>query len=82
MDDVNVVFFVDRKSFPVKCPELDDFETLVRGNILELTTESPTEFFRRAISLTDDYELVVPVTRNMFVRDRLRQEGVSLVVCL
>lgn len=82
MDDVKVVFFVDRKSFPVKCPELDDFETLMRGNILELNTESPTEFFRRAISLVDDYELVVPVTRNMFVRDRLRQEGVSLVVCL
>lgn len=81
-NEPRVVFIIDRKSFPVKCPELDDFETLVQGNILELTTESPTEFFRRAMALTDEYELVVPVTRNLFARDKLRMEGVSLVICL
>lgn len=82
MENDKVLFLVDRKSFPVKCAELDDLYTLVNGNILELTTESPTEFFRRALSLTDEYELVVPVTRNMYIRDRLRQEGVLLVLCL
>ena len=79
----NVLFLVDRKSFPVKCPELDDFLTLVEGNEIEtINQESPTYFFKEAMQRTDYYELVVPVTRNLFVRDRLRQEGVSLIVCL
>lgn len=78
----DVCFLVDRHSFPKKCGELDDFLSLVNGNIVSIDQESPTYFFRKAMELTDDYELIVPVTRNLFVRDRLRQEGVSLVVCL
>lgn len=78
----NVIWYVDRKSFPKKCPELDDFLEAANAKTLSIETESPTEFFRTALELTDEYELVIPVTRNLFVRDRLRQEGVSLVVCL
>ena len=44
--------------------------------------ESPTLFFKQALVRAEDHELVIPVTRNMFVRDRLRQEGVNLIVCL
>ena len=80
-----VLFLVNRDSFPVKCPELDDFLTLVISKENEVENyyeESPTLFFKTALSRTEDYELVVPVTRNMYVRDRLRLEGVNLVVCL
>lgn len=78
----DVCFFVDRHSFPKKCGELEDFLTLVDGNIFNFDVDSPTAFFKKALELTDEYELVVPVTRNMFVRDRLRMEGVNLVICL
>jgi len=79
-----VLFFINRDSFPVNCPELDDFITLVQeNNKVELSdVESPTQFFKQCMARVEDYELIVPVTRNMFVRDRLRQEGVTLVVCL
>ena len=79
-----VLFFINRDSFPVNCPELDDFISLVQeDNEIELSdVESPTLFFRQAMARTEDYELIVPVTRNMFVRDKLRREGVTLVICL
>ena len=79
---MDVCFLVDRHSFPKKCGELDDFLMLVDGTILSVEIDSPTYFFKKALELADKYELVVPVTRNLFVRDRLRQEGVNLVVCL
>ena len=78
----DVCFFVDRHSFPKKCGELEDFLTLVDGTVFNFDVDSPTAFFRKALELADEYELVVPVTRNMFVRDRLRMEGVNLVICL
>lgn len=80
----DVLFFVNRDSFPVNCPELDDFITLVHDDYeVELTdVESPTLYFKQALARAEDHELVIPVTRNMFVRDRLRQEGVNLIVCL
>lgn len=49
---------------------------------MKLDTDSPTWFFKKALELAEEYELVIPVTRNLFVRDRLRMEGVKLVVCL
>lgn len=80
----DVLFFVNRDSFPVNCPELDDFITLVQDDYeVELTdVESPTLFFKQALARAENHELVIPVTRNMFVRDRLRMEGVNLIVCL
>ena len=79
-----VLFLVDRQSFPVKCAELDDFITLVASDyeVEYLDQESPTYFFREAMKRVDNFELVIPVTRNMFIRDRLRREGVNLIVCL
>jgi len=79
-----VAYFIDRKSFPVKCPELDDFISLVREDcdVLQYEQESPTLFFKKAMEEAENYELVIPVTRNLFVRDKLRVEGVSLVICL
>lgn len=79
---MDVCFLVDRHSFPKKCGELSDFLTLVNGTVLDVDVDSPTYYFKKALELTDEYELVVPVTRNLFVRDRLRQEGVNLVICL
>lgn len=81
----DVLFFVNSDSFPVQCPELDDFLTLIDGCSYEIEycdTESPTQFFQQALKRAENHELVVPVTRNMFIRDRLRQEGVNLIVCL
>ena len=80
----DVLFFINRDSFPVKCPELDDFITLVQDDyeIEYSDVESPTLFFKQALARAEDHELIIPVTRNMFVRDRLRQEGVNLIVCL
>lgn len=80
----DVLYFIDRNSFPVKCPELDDFISLTRDDcdVLQFNEDSPTKFFRKAVELSDKYDLIIPVTRNMFVRDKLRTEGVSLVVCL
>lgn len=79
----DVLFFVNRDSFPVKCAELDDFLYLVKDYDVELSdVESPTLFFKKALERAENHELVVPVTRNMFIRDRLRQEGVNLIICL
>lgn len=80
-----VVFLVDRKSFPVHCAELDDFTNLMSQagfSIEEYSSESPTLVFRRCLEATEQYDLVVPVTRNFYVRDRLRQEGVNFIICL
>lgn len=76
------MFLVDNRSYPKKCPELEDFLSLVSGDTMRLDTDSPTWFFKKALELAEEYELVIPVTRNLFVRDRLRMEGVKLVVCL
>lgn len=78
----SVLFLVDRHSFPKICGELDDLLSLVDGDIKETSTENPTVFFRTALSEAENYELVVPITRNLFVRDRLRMEGVNLVICI
>ena len=80
----DVLFFINRKSFPVKCPELDDFITLMSDyfNIESSDEEAPTTFFRQALARANDHELIIPVTRNAFVRDKLRMEGVNFVICL
>lgn len=84
VENVNndVLLLIDRKSFPVKCPELDDLEFLFTGVVLEFSTDNPTQFFNKALEMTGDYNLVVPVTRNFYVRDKLKMEGVSLIICL
>ena len=78
----DVLFLVDRNSFPKNCPELEDIMSLVNGNKFEINTDSPTVYFNEAIKQAENYELVVPVTRNLYVRDRLRQEGVTTIICI
>lgn len=80
--DRDVLMLVDRHSFPVNCPELEDVLSLMNAQRFDLDTESPTTFFNQALKFAEQFELVVPVTRNMYVRDRLRQEGVITVVCI
>lgn len=83
MDNKDVLFFIDRASFPVTCPELEDFKMLTEGySHFELNTDDPTTVFREALKASEKYELVVPVTRNFYVRDRLKMEGVSLIISL
>lgn len=80
-----VLVLVNRDSFPVNCAELDDLMDIMdeAGHDIEVSdVESPTAFFKEAMAATERYELVIPVTRNLFVRDRLRQEGVNLIICL
>ena len=82
-DERDVAFVIDRNSFPVDCPELLDFITLTDGyNHVEVKTDNPTVFFKEALHLAEIYELVVPVTRNFYVRDKLKVEGVSLIVSI
>lgn len=82
MDEV--VFLVDRNSFPVKCPELYDLLSLFDSeiHIVEEETDNPTVFFNKAMDMTKEYSLVVPITRNFYMRDKLKQEGVSLIVSI
>lgn len=78
-----VGFLVDMTSFPKKCAELFDFCNIVNDKHPVIYTEkTPTAFFKEAMDLTEKFDLVIPVTRNMFIRDRLRREGVNLIVCL
>lgn len=78
------LLLVDLTSFPKKCGELVDLYDLVKDEVelAQVKTESPTEFFKLALKLAEQYQLVVPVTRNLFIRDRLRMEGVNLIICL
>lgn len=78
-----VAFLVDTTSFPKKCAELQDLCNLLNDHWPIIYTEkTPTAYFNEAMELTEKYELVIPVTRNLYIRDKLRMEGVSLIVCL
>lgn len=80
---LGVGFLVDSSSFPVKCAELSDLCNLLNEKwAVVYTKKTPTAFFKEALDLTEKFELVIPITRNMFVRDKLRQEGVSLILCV
>lgn len=83
MKKLDVGFLVDMTSFPKQCAELMDFCNLMNDKwTVTYTSKTPTAFFQEAMQMTDKFELVIPVTRNMYIRDKLRQEGVTLVVCL
>lgn len=83
----SILFLVDKSSFPQHCGELDDFLDLVEPHysVEFFDTDNPTLFFNKALSIFQEderVELVVPVTRNFYVRDKLRMEGVGLVVSI
>lgn len=82
-DEEEICFLVDSDSFPVRCPELQDLCNLLNEKWgVIYTKKTPTAFFKEALELAEKYELVIPITRNMFVRDKLRMEGVSLILCV
>lgn len=82
----DILFLVDKSSFPQNCWELDDFlDVLEEYYYIEfIDIDNPTAFYKYALkeAQSGKYELVIPVTRNFYVRDKLRMEGVGLVVCL
>ena len=83
MSGHDVLLLIDRHSFPVKCSELEDLKMLMSDyEQFELDVEDPTTFFNQALLFAEDHELVVPVTRNFYVRDKLVMEGVNLILCI
>lgn len=83
MSERDVLLLIDRHSFPVKCDELEDLKTLMSDyEQFELDVDDPTVFFNQALLFAENHELVVPVTRNFYIRDKLKMEGVSLIICL
>lgn len=74
------VVAVDRESFPKKCDALSDLATIISCPIVEVHADSPRVFLQKCEDLTDEYQLVIPCTRNMFVRDHLLNQGVHLIL--
>lgn len=77
---MEAVVAIDKASFPKKCPALDDLCTIINCTILEVNASSPRVFLNKCEELTEEYQLVIPCTRNMFVRDYLLQRGVNLII--
>lgn len=77
---MDAVVAVDRESFPRKCPALDDLCTIINCPAINIVATSPTVFLKKCEELAEKYQLVIPCTRNMFVRDYLLQRGVNLII--
>ncbi len=76
------VIAVDVKSFPVKCAALDTLRTIINCPVVDIKTVSPRTYLNRCEELTEQYSLVIPCTRNMFVRDYLLTNGVDLILTI
>lgn len=76
----DVVVAVDRNSYPVKCGALSTLCSILNCNIYEIKTDSPRTFLNKCEELAESYSLVIPCTRNMFVRDHLLNNGVDLIL--
>ena len=79
MED-DVVVAVDVKSFPVKCDALDTLRSIISCNTVDIRTDSPRSYRKRWEELAESYSLVIPCTRNMFIRDHLLNNGVNLIL--
>jgi len=77
---VDAVVAIDRASFPKKCAALADLTTIINCPIVEVEATSPRVFLQKCEDLAEEYQLVIPCTRNMFVRDHLLQRGVNLII--
>jgi len=77
-DDVVVAIDVD--SYPVKCPALDTLRSILNCNTVDISAGSPRAYLTRCEELTEEYSLVIPCTRNMFIRDHLLNNGVNLIL--
>ena len=79
MED-DVVVAVDVKSFPVKCDALDTLRSIISCSTIDIRTDSPRDYLKRCVDLGGWCSLVIPCTRNMFIRDHLLNNGVNLIL--
>lgn len=77
---MDAVVAIDRTSFPKKCAALADLCTIISCPIVDIEATSPRVFLQKCEDLAEEYQLVIPCTRNMFVRDHLLQRGVNLII--
>lgn len=75
-----VVIAIDVDSYPVKCPALDTLRSIVNCNTVDISSSSPRSYLARCEELAEEYSLVIPCTRNMFIRDHLLNNGVNLIL--
>lgn len=76
----DVVVAVDIKSFPVKCNALVTLSSIISCNTVDIRASSPRDYLKRCEELAESYSLVIPCTRNMFIRDHLLNNGVDLIL--
>jgi hypothetical protein len=76
----DVVVAIDLKSFPKKCDALDTIRSILRCSFVDIDTISPRAYLKRCEELTEHYSLVIPCTRNMFIRDYLLSNNVDLIL--
>lgn len=74
------VIAIDSKSFPKYCEALSVLEQIVDCNVVRIESTSPTKYLEQCEELAEKYSLVIPCTRNMFIRDHLRINGVDLII--
>lgn len=76
----DVVVAIDIESYPVRCDALDTLRSILACSTVDIRTDSPRTYLKRCEELAESYSLVVPCTRNMFVRDHLLNNGVNLIL--
>ena len=76
----DVVVAIDVNSFPVKCDALNTLRDIISCNIVDIRADSPRGYLKRCEELAESYSLVIPCTRNMFIRDHLLNNGVNLIL--
>ena len=76
----DVVVAIDVKSFPVKCPALDTLRSILSVSFVDIKCDSPRVYLNKCEELAEEYSLVIPCTRNMFIRDHLINNGVDLIL--
>ncbi len=76
----DVVVAIDTKSYPVRCDALDTLRSILNCPTVDISADSPRVYLKRCEELAESYSLVIPCTRNMFVRDHLLNNGVNLIL--
>lgn len=76
----DVIVAIDIKSFPVKCPALDTLRSILSVSFIDIKCDSPRVYLNKCEELAEKYSLVIPCTRNMFIRDHLINNGVDLIL--
>ena len=76
----DVIVAIDRKSFPVRCSALDTLRSILSVTFVDIKCDSPRVYLSKCEELAEEYSLVIPCTRNMFIRDHLINNGVDLIL--